>query len=335
MHTADDVAPSFADAPPFRYRSAHDNGRVRPGDDADAPSSTSPVGDAARRGAQAALVMVAVVAVVLAFRARSPIAPGTSEAGGNEPEAAIGGEVASDAVEFGDNGADDPTGDDEASQPASALVVAGPETDRAQGTVDASNPSESANTNPGDASTMSQTDDPNGSDPEPGSGSRSGDATAGGSDSNGTAGSPGGPETSQPATNPTTTTTQPTTQTTPTDDVVVTLATVGEGTTTTTQRNRSTVALVGPTAVDDQVSAEDGPVVVDVLANDTGGSSSLVPSSLRIVTGPGPGRSAAVTSDFTIRYTHSDWEGTDRIVYEVCDRNGLCDRALLTVEVDD
>ena len=89
-----------------------------------------------------------------------------------------------------------------------------------------------------------------------------------------------------------------------------------------------------PTAVDDEAfTDEDIPVVIDVLANDDDIDSALDATSLVITTGPGFG-SADPVGDGTALYTSEpDFSGSDTFGYEVCDAEGLCDDAFVTVEV--
>ncbi len=98
--------------------------------------------------------------------------------------------------------------------------------------------------------------------------------------------------------------------------------------------------LVGPTAVNDfETTSVDLPVVIDVMANDLPGDGLLLPSTVAFVPGTEP--DAITQGVFTVNpvdgmVTFSPAPGFTGVVtigYEVCDDNGLCSNALITVEV--
>ncbi len=90
-----------------------------------------------------------------------------------------------------------------------------------------------------------------------------------------------------------------------------------------------------PLALDDEVSTElVAPVTVDVRANDSDPEGGAL-TSPTIVTPPVRG-TAMVNGDGTITYTaEAAFEGTDIVVYEVCDPQNNCSTAQLVVNVVD
>lgn len=98
--------------------------------------------------------------------------------------------------------------------------------------------------------------------------------------------------------------------------------------------------LVGPTAVDDfATTTENTPVDIDVLANDTDGDAAIDPSTLSFVAGTEP--NPVTEGTFSIGGTPGEvtftpvngFIGVATIQYEICDYNGLCDIATISVEV--
>ena len=91
-----------------------------------------------------------------------------------------------------------------------------------------------------------------------------------------------------------------------------------------------------PVAVDDTDSTpEDTPVTTDVLANDSDVDGTLDTASLVIITPPANG-TVTVNADGTVTYTpNAGWFGTDSYVYEICDDDGACDQATVTITVAD
>ncbi|HMC52057.1 MAG TPA: Ig-like domain-containing protein [Acidimicrobiales bacterium] len=75
------------------------------------------------------------------------------------------------------------------------------------------------------------------------------------------------------------------------------------------------------------------PVSVPVLANDGGGTGTIDPTTLTVVSPPANG-SATVNPDHTITYTGANsWHGGDAFTYQVCDVGGACGTAAVTVTV--
>jgi hypothetical protein len=96
-----------------------------------------------------------------------------------------------------------------------------------------------------------------------------------------------------------------------------------------------------PIALDDiEDAVEDiGPVIINVLANDTDVEGLLDPASVSVSLDPAHG-SAVDNPDGTITYTPDpDWAGEDGFVYQVCDSGyplpPECDTALVTVTTED
>ncbi|MDP2724290.1 MAG: LruC domain-containing protein [Bacteroidales bacterium] len=107
--------------------------------------------------------------------------------------------------------------------------------------------------------------------------------------------------------------------------------------------NLATVTItypVGPTANNDNAITEKNvPVDIDVLNNDTQGTSAIDPTSVTFVAGTEP--NPATEGVFTVNaitglvtFTPAnDFTGTVTIDYQVCDVNNLCDIATITVDV--
>lgn len=87
-----------------------------------------------------------------------------------------------------------------------------------------------------------------------------------------------------------------------------------------------------PVAVDDRASvAEDGTVLIDVLANDH----DIDGDALTLALGTAPEHGSAVIEDGQIRYTPAaDFNGTDRFTYRVTDPDGASVEATVTVTVE-
>lgn len=137
-----------------------------------------------------------------------------------------------------------------------------------------------------------------------------------------------------------TTTTAPTTTSATATTVLTTAATSTTAAPTTTSTTAAptttTAAATGPTATSDSASVEEEEsVTINVLANDLPGDAPLDPASLRIVSGPSHAQSVSITGTYRIRYRAREWEGTDSLSYEICDTNGLCDTASVSIQVDD
>jgi len=106
--------------------------------------------------------------------------------------------------------------------------------------------------------------------------------------------------------------------------------------------NMATVTItypVGPTAADDAVStAINTIVVIDVLGNDLDGSTSIDPATVTLTgTQPNPATEGtftvnAITGEITFTPVNG-FTGTAIGEYQVCDQNGLCDVAEITVSV--
>lgn len=90
-----------------------------------------------------------------------------------------------------------------------------------------------------------------------------------------------------------------------------------------------------PVANDDTaLTAEDTPVVIDVVANDTDVDGDLDPTSVTISTPPGAGTVNVNTATGAITYyPPAEWSGTDVFAYQICDLGGNCENASITVVV--
>ena len=96
-----------------------------------------------------------------------------------------------------------------------------------------------------------------------------------------------------------------------------------------------TVSDEAPTAENDADDVnEDGSVTTDVLDNDTDPNDNIDPSTLTIATQAGNG-TATVNNDGTITYEPFDnFNGVDTYEYQICDEDGYCDTAIVTVTVN-
>ena len=85
-------------------------------------------------------------------------------------------------------------------------------------------------------------------------------------------------------------------------------------------------------AADNATTGEDQAVVVDVLANDTDRDGDLNVASLRIVTPPRRGTATLGGGRITY-FPDANIHGTDTFTYEICDDDGRCDSARVTVTI--
>ena len=87
-----------------------------------------------------------------------------------------------------------------------------------------------------------------------------------------------------------------------------------------------------PVANDDSTTTgEDSPVVIPVAGNDSDPDGDVL--TVADVTDPGHG-TVVVNADGTVTYTpDADYSGPDSFSYQVCDPNGACDSATVTVDV--
>ncbi|TFB56212.1 tandem-95 repeat protein [Cryobacterium sp. Sr3] len=90
-----------------------------------------------------------------------------------------------------------------------------------------------------------------------------------------------------------------------------------------------------PVAADNDVTTTTGkPVVIDVLDNDTDRDGDLDPTSVSIVAGPSHGTVDVDPDVGEVTYSpDSSYTGTDSFTYKVCDVDGNCDTATVTVKV--
>jgi len=93
--------------------------------------------------------------------------------------------------------------------------------------------------------------------------------------------------------------------------------------------------LVPPIAKDDAATTQQNtPVTVAVLANDTDPDGTLDPGTVSVTTPPAHGTTAIQTGDGSIVYTPElAFFGSDNFTYQVCDNDGLCDTAVVTITV--
>ena len=90
-----------------------------------------------------------------------------------------------------------------------------------------------------------------------------------------------------------------------------------------------------PIAVDDVVTTpEDTGIWIRVLENDLFPTYPVDPDSLSIVSGPSNGSTSFHPTHPWVGYAPAaDWHGTDSFVYQICNTNGACDTATVTITV--
>ncbi|MCA9388352.1 tandem-95 repeat protein, partial [Candidatus Berkelbacteria bacterium] len=101
--------------------------------------------------------------------------------------------------------------------------------------------------------------------------------------------------------------------------------------------NVGEVELLPPVANDDSATTPyETPVDIDILANDFDPDGTLVPSTVAILTNPTNGTITGVnpTTGVVSYQPNSGYSGIDTFTYEVCDNDGLCDDALVTIVIE-
>ena len=90
-----------------------------------------------------------------------------------------------------------------------------------------------------------------------------------------------------------------------------------------------------PVAADDPgvTTPEDTEVRIDVAANDTDVDGNLDPTTVEVVSGPSNG-TVVNNGDGSITYTpNQDYVGEDEFTYQICNLDGLCDTAIVSITV--
>ena len=89
----------------------------------------------------------------------------------------------------------------------------------------------------------------------------------------------------------------------------------------------------GLSAVDDSVVAEKKVIHIDVLANDSAGGAKIDTATLRIASAPSSGEAVVIASGSPkVKYTSAGAEAqVDTFTYAICDGDGVCARATVTV----
>ncbi|MCB0164944.1 MAG: tandem-95 repeat protein [Anaerolineae bacterium] len=90
-----------------------------------------------------------------------------------------------------------------------------------------------------------------------------------------------------------------------------------------------------PTVVDDTATVrEDESVTIDVLANDSDSDGTIIPGTVSKVSGPANGSISINPSTGAITYTpKANYNGNDSFVYRVCDDDGNCSSATVSITV--
>ncbi|HRY60002.1 MAG TPA: Ig-like domain-containing protein [Patescibacteria group bacterium] len=95
-------------------------------------------------------------------------------------------------------------------------------------------------------------------------------------------------------------------------------------------------ANLPPTVLDDSASTtQDVPVVIDILANDSDSDGTIVPSTVTITVNPTNGTITSIdpVTGKVIYTPNTGYYGSDSFQYQVCDDDGACDTATVTVLV--
>ncbi|MHB1197720.1 MAG: Calx-beta domain-containing protein [Lutibacter sp.] len=89
-----------------------------------------------------------------------------------------------------------------------------------------------------------------------------------------------------------------------------------------------------PNAADDLAETESNiPLDIDILDNDTDADGTIDPTSVTIIEEPENG-TVVINTDGSVTYTpDEDFMGDDTFTYEVCDDDGLCDTATVSIVV--
>ncbi len=140
--------------------------------------------------------------------------------------------------------------------------------------------------------------------------------------------------TSKSGDSPTTSTTsRATTTTSSPSSTTTTTATTTTTTTTTTAPTTTTNQLVAPNAVGDSYSLNKKKDL-KVLQNDSSGSSKFDKKTLAVIGGPGHG-STKIRKDKVQYKPDKDYVGPDAFTYRICNKDGLCDTARVSINVTD
>jgi gliding motility-associated-like protein len=111
--------------------------------------------------------------------------------------------------------------------------------------------------------------------------------------------------------------------------------TITDGSGNTASCSMTVTVVAAPDAVDDQASTpEDTAVDIDILANDVDCNNSLDPASVTITSAPANGTVTVNNETGLVTYTPAmGHTGTDEFTYSVCNAEGLCDEALVTITI--
>lgn len=88
--------------------------------------------------------------------------------------------------------------------------------------------------------------------------------------------------------------------------------------------------------MDDLVGVDEGNAYnLYVLANDDPGNSAFNEATLEIVSAPSHAHSFRVHNDHLHYESIDEYIGSDELTYRICNTNGLCDTAVVSIVVTD
>lgn len=89
-----------------------------------------------------------------------------------------------------------------------------------------------------------------------------------------------------------------------------------------------------PNAIDDIISTnEDVSTTINVTANDTDPDDNLDPASTRVISGPSAGSLGDSGNGIFTYVPDSNYNGEDSFIYQVCDTEGACDTAIVSITI--
>jgi gliding motility-associated-like protein len=103
----------------------------------------------------------------------------------------------------------------------------------------------------------------------------------------------------------------------------------------TAECSMTVTVLAPPVAEDDVVTTQQNtPISIDILANDSDCNNNIDPSSVTVISDPENGTYTVNSETGTVEFSPDEnFSGTDVFTYSVCNADGLCDTANVTVTV--